>query len=483
MKLYFKNFSLGLKKEFFFFFFVILSVCFGAMNEFLTYFVFCFLALLFMVFAKEFVHNSSLTLCKGLLLLISLQNLSIGIGSNLTGNDDKSLSLLTQIPFLFILIQWGMFVYCNKAQFVKNKINFVFLFLLLFSILFSTINGIFSLSSTLLSTRNLLAFIMIFDIGYRSIVTSNDLRELTIFVIKLSFIIFILGIVLLIEGFPLYDTIGIKNVYIAKGSPILGDALDDRFTTALYMEDYNRMGSIFYEPVSLGYFYASAFLIVFFTEWSTCRIKKVIAIFTVGLGLIFTFGKGGYLIVIFSSLFYFLEKSRAIMIPFVNKKLIRLFIIFILLLFISFFSIYYYLNIKGAVIPHFVGIIETFKSIIDNPFGHGIGNGGNSLLIFGDSSSYNWLSSGGETQLMSFFYQIGIHGGLFFIVCVLLTMAPIGINSKKGGAIFIVVPIALLVLSLMQDNTFTVQCITLFMLFQGGINKLYKNSCRNFEVI
>ena len=83
----------------------------------------------------------------------------------------------------------------------------------------------------------------------------------------------------------------------------------------------------------------------------------------------------------------------------------------------------------------------------------------------------DWLSSGGETALMSFMYQLGMQGVLVFAIC--LTSTHIDFKNNDFRMImYCYLPFILLGISLLQDNTYTPQCIVPFMLLQGGAKKI-----------
>ena len=135
--------------------------------------------------------------------------------------------------------------------------------------------------------------------------------------------------------------------------------------------------------------------------------------------------------------------------------------------------------IGAAIRPHIWGIQNTWENVLARPWGHGLGTGGNAAQILGGANSEDWFGSGGETALMSYAYQIGLQGVLCFILCVFST----AVQKANEFTPFFYIPIILVGVSLMQDNTFTPQCITAFMLLQGGVNKvlLSHSSANNYQ--
>lgn len=282
-----------------------------------------------------------------------------------------------------------------------------------------------------------------------------------------------------IGGYEIYKRIGINEVYIAKGAPI-GNSLGGRFYTTLIKKQYLRMGSLMYEPINLAYFYSFCSLISCFSTWTKDKLKRVFYILVSSIGLILTFGKGGYLIAISALLALLthkilrnLKKTKSIS----EKKVYKLTFI-VIAIFLSAFSLYYYHNIGAAVNTHFWAIERTWKNILKHPYGHGLGTGGNAATTFNDTSKKTWLETGGESALMSFTYQIGIQGSFCLIMCML---SFVNFNNKKLKNIEIVfkyIPLILIGLSIMQDNTFTPQCITPFMLALGYF---YNNSAYTYQ--
>ena len=136
----------------------------------------------------------------------------------------------------------------------------------------------------------------------------------------------------------------------------------------------------------------------------------------------------------------------------------------------TFLFVKFYISHYGlAVMNHIWGIMNTWQNVLQKPYGHGLGTGGNAAQVL-SSTAGDWLSSGGETALLSYIYQIGIQGGLAFVLAVLSTKVKIS-NKRayKGQSIAFYLPFILLGVSIMQDNTFTPQCVASFMLFQGAM--------------
>lgn len=97
----------------------------------------------------------------------------------------------------------------------------------------------------------------------------------------------------------------------------------------------------------------------------------------------------------------------------------------------TFLFVKFYISHYGlAVLNHIWGIMNTWQNVLQKPYGHGLGTGGNAAQVL-SSTAGDWLSSGGETALLSYIYQIGLQGGLAFILAVLSTKAKL--PKEKTG--------------------------------------------------
>ena len=182
-----------------------------------------------------------------------------------------------------------------------------------------------------------------------------------------------------------------------------------------------------------------------------------------------TFGKGGYLV---SGLFVACYIGYRLVVGIIkqtNKKNAILIVSFIAVVGTTLFALYYRREFGVAVDVHFYAIEATFNNIIKNPFGYGIGIGGNAASIFSFNGMKDWLSTGGETALLSFVYQLGIQGLLLLLMCLVCISGRIrnGKYNTRFAECYSFIPLIIIGVSIFQDNTFTPQCITLFMLMAG----------------
>lgn len=451
--------------------FILLLICmlFGTTSDVATYISILLSVLCASVIAESFTKCPSVGVPKGIVVMLVLQNFIIGVGAHAAGNSGNGLKFLTQIPFLSIAVIWAMLQLKMKKLHRNRNLPQRWFHLLLCCIALSALIGRGSVQAILVNIRNLTVFFMAFEIGQYSLQNASSFHEFERFLLKIGLIVLVVGIIILISGYPLYKAIGIKEVYIAKNAPILKDALDDRFHTTLYKTEYTRMGSLYYEPVNLAYLYAEIFLVAWFGGWTHSVSRRVFYILISGVGLVLTFGKGGYMIVGAVFLCIYGQKLYRFLMRRLSKKTVKKLTISTLIVVLTAFCIFYYIYVGAAARPHFEGIIRTWASVLRKPIGYGLGTGGNAAQSFG--AKMDWLSSGGETALMSFMYQLGIQGVLVFAIC--LTSTHIDFKNNDFRMImYCYLPFILLGISLLQDNTYTPQCIVPFMLLQGGAKKI-----------
>lgn len=451
------------------FFCILIFIFLGALSEYLIFIALILSALFAVIIGNQ---DKSAYIPLGIMYLLVFQNLCIGIGAHISSNTSELLKFLTQIPFMVIFIIWLVSQIKYKQILNLDKTRKMFIFLIV-CIGFSFLTGRGSILSILINLRNLTTFFWVYEIGKNNL---DSKHELNIFITKflaLARMVLYVGIILLIFGYDLYKIIGIKEVYIAKGAPIEGERLDGRFYTTLISKQYSRMGSIYYEPVNLAYFFAAAVLVTLFYKWTEDKKKIFINRVLMILGLILTFGKGGYLLVGGIIMCLCLEKFIKCIWKNSSRRLVQKLTLIVSIILIAMFSIYYYKNIGAAASPHFWGIILTWNTVMSNPIGYGIGTGGNMAQVFNGKTD-NWFETGGETALMSFMYQIGIQGIIALLLC-FSTMSIKTEGKSNFERIFVYLPYILLGISLLQDNTFTPQCITIFMLLQGAAKANFEN--------
>lgn len=471
---------------------IILLMFLGAMSEKLTFVSLGLTFLTSIVIAFDSIKNKSINTCINIILLLCFQNFCIGTGAHIAGNTSDSLKFITQIPFMTIFVIWFVMqiqIFKTKHKMIKEKKYF---FILLIMIAFSIIVGRGSIAAMLMNIRNLTVFFMAYEIGLFYLDTNDKIDNYIIKYNKILLFMLIVGVFLLVGGYNIYSKIGVSEVYMAKQDVGMKNGLNQRFYTTLFSMRIPRMGSLYYEPVNLAYLYSIGLIVNMFYKSNNKLLEKskLFNIFVSGIGLFLSFGKGGWLIAFCIILYKIINSVLSVNNKGKNKT-VRVISTFLMVVGVLGFCIYSYKNINTSANPHFWGVIRTWSSIKQRPYGYGLGTGGNMAYSFNENyiatydESSAWLSSGGESAIMTFLYQIGIQGVLFLVLC-MFSMSDYNNYEENKNDTFIsvlkIMPLVLIGVAILQENTFTPQCIVPFMIIQGAFKNVYKGGKQKNEV-
>lgn len=427
-----------------------------------------FLAAIFITNIETFKSHISISI----VIVLCLQNFVIGVFGRL-GGQSSSLSFMTQIPFLFLA-----FIFLSLFIQKKIKIDKLYkpMFLLALVILFATRNG-GGISNILVQVRNLTAFFLAFEVFSYCGKNEHDFKKFSKQFLSLGIFMFIMAFILYIGGFSLYEKLGIANVYTAKGLPGEGVYfLPPRFTTEIFDIPITRMGGLYYEPVTLSYFFSAEFIGAIILPWTKNISKKIGLSVIFGIALLLTGGKGGMLIAAALIFTYICTKIGGSNVTPIKIWIITIFTVFIF----TIFSKFYASNYAGPAGAHFTTITDTWSVIKQSPLGHGLAQGG---FNESDVSFDNQMATGAESALMSIGYQLGILGmGILGLVFVTMTNQVMRfsyrVNRLSNSYYYMIafIPIVLFGTSVFQLNTFTPQAIIPFMALLSGAFTTPNNS-------
>lgn len=399
-----------------------------------------------------------------LIWLLALQNVLIGIGAHIGGNESTNLSLLTQVPFATTGILYLDVLIDRIDEPMLTKRNKWFALLVIWSCLMATVGGT-GITARLVSLRNLTVFFMSWRIATHWLRSERQREAFRASLVRLCVFVTILGIIGLTLSYDTWRSLGLAEVYVAKGSSMPLDGWGGRFVTSLDgKHDILRMISTYYEPVNLAYLLAAGLLCEAVSRRS--EITHVISMGIITLGLVLTFGKGGLVIVSLSLLYLLMCHKHLGSVRSRKCSIIATIAVGAVIM------IAYYMLIGGAVRPHFWAVERTLASVIRRPLGHGLGTGGNASRFFTNMTmDDDLLAVGGESALMSFGYQIGLVGliALFMSMRAMATVEGRRPRDTYASALAYALPFVLLLVALLQDNTFAPQCIVPFMLLVGSI--------------
>lgn len=406
-----------------------------------------------------------------IILVLVFQNFIIGVGAHLASNT-TGLSYLTQVPLFFVV---GIFLGSGLKNIEYERSMLYFILLLVF-IVISLLIGRGTFNSIFANLRNLVFFYIVYYISKKVMKKNFSMQYLVSRIVALGIFVILIGILLWLGGFDLYRVLGINEVYSAKGATsdaLFATSLDGRFYSDIFGYSVSRMGSLYYEPVSLGYLLVGIYLFASLFDWTNDLIIRNTAKIILLFGILLSFGKGSFLILFLAILAPLLHSVVKKIFSTHNDNMVFNVSIILIFAFVYFFSNYYYVVFGGAVGNHFTAISQTWSNILSAPLGHGLGTGGNASRTFSNSQVTNneWLSTGGETALLSFGYQIGLIGMLALILIFMSIskkmLRNMGnyINIKQKSILSLIyLPVILIVVSIFQDNTFSPQCISIYMM-------------------
>lgn len=421
---------------------LMLNTAFGAFfgHELL----FLILSVVFTFFIRAFWGRKTYRVPANCISLLVFQNILIGVFAHLSGNYSASLSYLTQIPAAYIVVNGFVDGFFLTKRKIKNFGIVILLFLAL-SFFASSSN----ITGKAVYFRNyslcvFIAFICVYNFNNKF-----QARRFLNFGVKISVFVLIFGLVTYSNNFALWEALGIKEVYLAKKDEILNNTFNNRFYTNIFNITFFRMGTVYYEPVNAGYFFDFAILCTFVKRFKT-KVLKLVVLVSMCVGLVLTFGKGALLLGGFIFLCFILINLNTVLsnsITFKNASLSTIVMLFLSFLFVN----WYFSHYLGTAQPHLQGIIETIKSIINEPVGHGLGSGGN----FGNVLD---LSKGAETGFFGMVYQMGVIFGLIF-VAFFFYLSSFNFSKNRYYFVLSLIPAAILFTSIFQENTFTPQCL------------------------
>lgn len=403
------------------------------------------------------IPKKALEIPKLLILALLFQNTIIGVACHLSGEVSDDLQMFTQLPYIIVCLATAI-ILCNQLKQRRHLLFFLYLVIIL---IYCYKGKVTSLSVLAYSIRNLTAFYFIYLIGSYFIDSKEKLDEMKQFYIKLATFAGIVGLILFAVGEKGYLMLGIKELYVLKsdGNPNLWVGhLPGNFYGEFFGKFIIRMGSLYMEPVNFSSFMALA-VILRASKINTGRDAIQFAFLVVCN--ILTFGKGGLLIAVLTIggmlAAWILQKVKGMGNGIMVKMLCCAVIAGGIVLGIIYGTRYSY-NF------HFYTMAITFRALLRNPMGYGVGTVGN----MSDSMSY----VGSETGLLNFWCQIGILGLIVFLLIHIRMSTSVWKNwdynrDNSLQTAFLLLPLVLLIVFVFQENIYTMQVISGYMLFLG----------------
>lgn len=369
-----------------------------------------FIATIFINYLVPFIifsyYGSQVCLIMFMSLIYVFQNTYLGLGLNFANNINyDNISLAIASSSLFGIMILGIYFVQNRSlkKTFKYKHEKYGLALIIVSIIYIGVGGI-NLSSALAYERNILLMVLIPIIG--RLMAKDHLDTLIRYIFIVSMIIVIFGVIgnflSIHTWYDFFHADAIIEAKVNTPGSLNGYLKPGFWTTTVFKIQVNRMVSFFYEPVNLAYFLAVAMILAF-------SFKNVMLTVIFGVGLLLTFGKGGYIIVFITLLTGGLLKE-------VRTKKVYFWIIIVVISVVSVFSILYIKFFPGATLPHVWGIQSIPNNLISSPLGHGLSAGGNFASIYEGSSLYSTMDTGSESGIGTLVYKMGLPG-IILILC------------------------------------------------------------------
>jgi len=205
---------------------------------------------------------------------------------------------------------------------------------------------------------------------------------------------------------PFWKKAGVIEFFAAKGTAVWTAASVKFYNW--YTWDFGfplrRMISLILEPTTLAEFLAGTTLLAAFSGFFH-GLKRKAAVFLLLIGLVLSFGKGGWVIFMVGAFIILLKEHRTLA-------------IIIGVLFLAFGTLFIIYNIQsGGNIPiHVRGFYEGARYAVGHPLGSGLGSGGVFAALFGPKQRFQ----GKESTLGSMLVQTGLLGTIVYAAFFLL---------------------------------------------------------------
>jgi len=437
---------------------------------------------LFVFYLRNWFKHNNHWFIYLIILGFSFQNIWLGIFSGDALNREfgqvlivlKSLFIVSLIAFLFI-----QYVIENKK--IKLTISKVDVFGLLF-IAIASVSFIMSSYPILSKASNLRNFIMpilVFFAGRMLVVNSYlQFNKILNFIVTFGVFAAIIGLIefLILDIKTLFFISNSSKVFLAK----IGQEVDiPNIYTQFGALLFRRLVSIFYEPLTAGFYFSAAFII-------SILLKRNFAATILFFALAFTFHKAGWVIAAFTLSYFLISRIKP---EWVKKPL------FIVLTLGFCFSIWVSLVlVQTSVLSHWLGLVGGIQSGFSKPFGHGIGSGGYFSWMYGAiAQDVNRYSFGVDSGVGSISYQLGIVGVFCYFGWIILIFKklskllvvknPIQDNAHFISSILVVKGLLLsyMIVVIFTENALSLYSNYLIFLLSGILISIHAHKGTNIE--
>lgn len=279
--------------------------------------------------------------------------------------------------------------------------------------------------------RQILSPLLILFIYCQLQLNRSSAEHVLNFLCRIIILVFLLGIAE--QVFEIWPKLDLSVFFSLKGIPTDEKGLAYMFYEPLF-GGRERMTSTFIDPISLGHFFSSAGILLFYIKNKT-RLLRITYYFCLA-GMFFALSKGAIFqffiaVILLNSRINLMIRLALCAGPFILVSVID----------------------SAGIAIHVQSFINAINTI--SFFGYGIGNAGNYAYMFGSLSGIAQKLQIGDTYIGSLIGQIGFFG------TVLWTALGIGIiyqavEIKKHASIGLIIFISIFAVSILSENTMNI---------------------------
>lgn len=309
-------------------------------------------------------------------LIILFQNIVLIISTNFINKSEFTLLLLVKEIYLLSVL----FIFPNiYLKGIKLKKTDKLAILILGYILLEFIISPFEIMAKLANARELASVILLYLFGRAINLSTSYIKRYIKFLINIGLFISIVGFVEVTIGVELWRYMGIEKFmqYKGMGAFLNGQYLlpNNFYTYDLYNiigRTIRRLVSIIAEPTTTGQVLVLPLVCLIVTSKKEIKFKYLKIIIML-IAIIMVLGKGAYLILLISLVYYIKKYYK-------NKLFGN--IVFLSIILTSLVLVIMSLNEQSSIGMHAKGLINNIISLPQNILGNGIGSTGNFAMIY-----------------------------------------------------------------------------------------------------
>lgn len=383
--------------------------------------------------------------------LSAFQNVYLGVFSPQLSK--FSVQLLVIINFVYAITLLLFLLVSRKTGDNSESFSILIKNYIAILILCSLLSAVISRGnpiSMISSFRNIISVLLFFYMGY--IASSRcDVRSFYEVLVAIGVVVVIFGFVDVASRGELWKSLNITDLWTKKGIALQPSGLPTNFYSSETINGsrIRRMASSFADPVNLGSF----LFVVFVLCWRNKHfIFAILTIFAIAL----TVSKGALLgLLIFFCVYAYHRLPRFVFVG----TLIGTFCVGVAFLLFA--------SNSGAnsVFVHISGFTSAFKSLLNHPFGNGLGSNGVLARQFSDQSANSDITESGIGMIIG---QIGLIGLVVYVLFFLnVTRLSFTIRDEENRILAGTLVISLLVNICFNEVALSPNTCAAYMLIVG----------------